>query len=129
MDNFFPGPDVTTKYTHVTPAGVVLLIVVVLLLVWFLYLKDKVEKSGFGGNPGYIKTGSALGLHDQSQTGVGSGFVVGHEPPVYWGAPMGEEVLLDQNEARKAEGRGPNNQTAGFTDSNLQEMAKGYRTS
>lgn len=95
MDSLFPSGFVNaTNYTHVTPLGVALVCVVLLVLFYFLLVKGKFvpvvseeKKEPFG-----IQTGMGLRWQQQDTVGVGAGFHSAYEPPVSWGEAGGREL-------------------------------------
>lgn len=111
MDSLFPSGVVpTSNYTHVTPLGVALICVVLLVLFYMMFVKDKfvlvppaapdsevAAGFGYGGSSG-------LALRSQLRSdGHAAGFQAGYEPPVFWGSSDSEELYSEQQVNARAE--------------------------
>jgi hypothetical protein len=85
MDSLFPGPMVASStYTHVTPLGVALICVLLLLAFYMFFINKKFVPA-------------AAGMGNMARwTERSAGFQSGYEPPIFWGTGGGKE-LTDWN--------------------------------
>jgi hypothetical protein len=145
MNNFFvAGTEDQRSFTHVTVLGVALICVVLIALFYYLFVNDKFVEVRKDVKPDDAKntvadatraatfqTGMALRWQDNDTSGVGAAtFSTGYEPPVFWGDAEHNVLYQDQRSNLAAEGRGANNQVAGFrggSDFELLQRAQGGR--
>ena len=89
MDNLFPPGYVSSNtYTHVTPFGVAVICVVLLLLFWYFLVRVPDAPAPFG-----VRTGMALRYLERSDTGAG--FQSAYEPPINWGSTGDNDMLYN----------------------------------